>query len=174
MKKLSKEPILKFLSFGLVLYLSWFLLYEFWIHPMKVLDDAVIANTLALSRYLLNTVGFASEISGDRILRIAGTPGLFLGDSCNGISLFALYSIFIIAFPGKMLSKFFFIPLGIIVIHLLNVLRVVLLAVIETYSYSWTEFNHTYTFNLIIYSWIFFMWLYWINKFSGFRRPAAP
>ena len=170
--KLLNEPIVKFLLWGFVLYISWFALYEWWIHPMQWVDKAVIESTIGLSYKVLQWMGYAVEINGDRMLRILGTPGLYIGDSCNGISLFALFGIFLIAFPGKIISKFFFIPAGILLIHLMNVLRVVILAVIETYSYGWTEFNHTYTFTIIIYACIFGMWLFWINKYSAVRNPA--
>lgn len=173
MNKVFKEPMVRFLLIGLAFYLFWLFLYEYWIHPSGIADKLVIDNTLMLSQKVLGMLGYISERSGERLIKIQGTPGLFIGDSCNGISLFALFSIFIISFPGKIISKIFFIPIGISVIHLLNVLRVVLLAVIETYSYEWTEFNHTYTFTILIYIVIFFMWLFWINKFSGFARPAS-
>ena len=167
MKKLFNEPIVKFLTFGFFLYLGWLAVYEWWIHPMEWVDKIVINNTLVISQKFLGWMGYEASLGGDRMIQVKGTPGLFLGDSCNGISLFALFSIFVIAFPGKIIYKIFFIPIGIGVIHLLNVLRIVALSVIETYSYEWTEFNHTYTFTILIYAVIFGMWLLWINKFSG-------
>jgi exosortase family protein XrtF len=173
MKKLFDDPIVKFLAIGSILYISWFVLYEWWIHPMKWIDTTVIDNTIFLSRKILGWMGYVTEISGDRVMRIQGTPGLFIGDSCNGLSLFALFGIFIIAFPGNALRKLIFIPAGIVLIHFLNVLRIILLAVIETHSYEWTEFNHSYTFTIIIYACIFFMWLFWINKFSGINKSSA-
>ena len=173
MKKLFDEPIAKFLAFGLVLYLSWLALYEWWIHPMEWVDKAVVNNTLSNSQKMLVWMGYVVERSGDRFVGIQGTPGLLMGDSCNGISLFALFGIFIIAFPGKIISKIIFIPAGILIIHFLNVLRVVVLSIIETHSYEWTEFNHTYTFTLIIYACIFLMWILWVNKFSGLRKNTS-
>ena len=173
MKKLFNEPMVRFLIFGLSLYLCWLALYEWWIHPIGLVDRAVIDNTLTISQKILEWMGYLIERNETKMIGVKGTPGLFLGDSCNGISLFALYSIFIIAFPGKIISKIIFIPAGIIIIHLLNVFRVIMLAVIETYSYSWTEFNHTYTFTVIIYTFIFGMWLLWINKYSGLKKKTS-
>lgn len=174
MNTLWKEPVVKFLSFCFLLYIFWFALYEWWIHPMQWVDMIVIDNTIYFSRMILGWLGYATEMEGDRTMRIPGTPGLFIGDSCNGISLFSLFSIFIIAFPGKAISKLIFIPAGILLIHILNVLRVVALAIIETYSYALTEFNHTYTFTILIYACIFLMWLFWINKYSAMKKiPSA-
>ena len=167
--KVLNEPIVKFLLLGFILYTGWFALYEWWIHPLQWIDKAVIRNIRSVSQTLLEGMGYVTETSGDRFLRIQGSPGLFIGDSCNGISLFALFSIFIIAFPGKIISKLIFIPMGILIIHLMNVLRVVVLSIVEIYSYSWTEFNHTYTFTTLIYVCIFGMWLFWIKKYSAVR-----
>jgi exosortase/archaeosortase family protein len=96
-----------------------------------------------------------------------------MGDPCNGIILFALFSSFIIAFPGPLKSKIWFIPSGIIIIYLANVLRVVLLAIIQLYvSRSTLEFHHTYTFTYMVYSLIFFMWWIWVNQFSGLIKKG--
>lgn len=173
MNKLVNEPIVKFLTIGFILYLSWLALYEWWIHPAGWADSAIINNTISISASVLEFLGYEVEHNNNRMIGVKGTPGLFIGDSCNGISLFALYSIFLIAFPGKLVSKLIFIPAGILVIHLLNVLRVVVLGIILTYSYEWTEFNHTYTFTILIYAFIFFTWIYWINNYSGLTKKNA-
>ncbi len=170
MKKLLKDPIIRFLFLGISLFVLWFAVYEWWLHPLEWVDKAVIKNTINVSTTLLQWMGYEVESMGERLIGIRGTPGLFIGDSCNGINLFALYSIFIISFPGKLLSKFIFIPAGIIIIHLLNIFRILFLAIIETYSYAWTEFNHTYTFTLFIYGVIFLLWLFWINRYSAMRK----
>ena len=164
--------MVKFLAVGFVLYISWFALYEWWIHPMGWVDQTVIDSTLNSSQRILEWMGYVVEKNSDRMVYIKGTPGLFMGDSCNGISLFALFGIFIVSFPGKILSKIIFIPAGILFIHLLNILRVTALCVIETYSYSMTEFNHTYTFTILIYGFIFGMWLFWINKYSSYKKTS--
>ena len=173
MRNFFEEPIVRFLSIGLILYLTWLAVYEWWIHPMKWVDLAVINNTISISRGILGWMGYNTYYDGSRMMGVEGTPGLFIGDNCNGISLFALYGIFIISFPGKIISKLVFIPAGLFVIHLLNVLRVTLLAIIEIHSYKWTEFNHTYTFTILIYSFIFLTWLFWINKFSALKRKTV-
>ena len=166
MKKLLSDPLVNFLFYGFSLYLIWLGLYEWWLHPLRLIDGVVINNTLFFSQKILEGMGYVVVRAGDRLMYIQGTSGLFIGDSCNGISLFALFSIFIIAFPGRPIVKLFFIPMGVFLIHLLNVFRVVALAIIQTYSYEWTEFNHTYTFTIFIYSCIFVLWMIWVNKFS--------
>lgn len=173
MKKFLSEPLAKFLFYGFSLYLIWLALYEWWIHPSGVIDSVIINNTLFFSQKILEFMGYYVIRSGERLISIKGVAGVFIGDSCNGISLFALFSIFIIAFPGKYSLKIFFIPIGILLIHSLNILRIVALTIIQSYSYKWTEFNHTYTFTIIIYSCIFALWMIWINRFSGINESGG-
>lgn len=163
---LLKDPVFRFLFLGVALYLAWLAAYEWWIHPDGRLDRAIIGNTIFLSEQLLQALGWDLIETGGRIIRIQGSPGVFIGDSCNGLSLFVLFSIFLAVFPGKAWAKWLFIPAGIAFIHLLNVLRVSALAIMVKYSYAMTEFNHTYTFTVIIYGFIILFWYWWIGKYS--------
>lgn len=161
-----KNPVVKFLLLVFSLYIAWFLIYDLWLHPDERLDLLVIDLTVSLSKKTLELFGYAVYTGADRLIGIDGASGLWIGDNCNGIALFALFSWFIIAYKGKVKYKLIFIPIGIITIQLLNVLRVVVLAIIDTHSRSWTEFNHTYTFTIIIYGYIFSLWMLWVNRFS--------
>lgn len=163
------SPLYRFLiSFG-VLALIWYPLYYFVIQKYTSLDMLVIDSTLQTSKAILDTFGYTSFIEG-RVLRIAGTSGLWVGDNCNAIALFALFSGFIISFPGNIKSKFWFIPIGIFLVFFMNCLRMVFLAIIDTYSRAWTEFNHTYTFTILIYGFIFGLWMFWVNRYSYVKK----
>lgn len=163
------NPLYRFLiSFGF-LALIWYPLYYFVIQKYTSLDMLVIDTTLQTSKAILNTFGYTSFIEG-RVLRIAGTSGLWVGDNCNAVALFALFSGFIISFPGNIKSKLWFIPAGIILVFIMNCLRMVFLAIIDTYSRAWTEFNHTYTFTILIYGFIFGLWMFWVNRYSYVKK----
>ncbi|MDQ3046981.1 MAG: archaeosortase/exosortase family protein [Bacteroidota bacterium] len=161
-----KNPIVRFLVIIFFLFLAWYLLYELWIHPAGQLDMLVIDFTITISKWILEAAGYVVFTGSERVIGVDGTGGLWIGDSCNAMALFALFAAFIIAYKGKASHKFLYILFGIISIQLLNVLRVVGLAILDTHSRAWTEFNHTYTFNIIIYAWIFILWMTWVNKYS--------
>ncbi|HLP10782.1 MAG TPA: archaeosortase/exosortase family protein [Flavobacteriales bacterium] len=163
------SPVYRFLILFAALSLGWYLLYNFILKPYTNLDIAVIDLTATITKGMLETFGHTTFIEG-RLIRIAGTSGLWIGDNCNAISLFALFAGFIISFPGNLISKAWFIPLGIILIFILNCIRMMILAVMDTYSRSWTEFNHTYTFTVIMYAFIFLLWIYWINRYSPLAK----
>jgi exosortase family protein XrtF len=162
-----KKPLPRFLITALILYLAWFCIYNLWLHPQQVIDLWIVKNTMDVSMFFLEGLGYPVFTNRVRQMGIDGTPGLFIGDECNGIPLFALFAIFIASFPGPAIKKIFFIPAGIVLIHLANIMRVTLLAVIQKNAPEWTQFNHTYTFTIIMYLFIFGLWMLWVKKFSG-------
>jgi len=132
---------------------------------MGKLDILVIKSTLKTSLFVLKIFGFQTFSGGDRLIGIDGANGLWMGDNCDCIELCALFAGFIIIFPGKWVKKLWFIPLGMLSVFLLNVLRVILLAIMQkNFSPKWLEFNHTYTFTIIVYLFIFCLWFYWLKK----------
>lgn len=161
-----KNPITRFLFFLLSFYLGWYLIYNLWIHPNETTDLFVIDITIFISKWLLELFGYLVFTGVERVIGVDGTGGLWIGDNCNGIALFALFAGFIIAYKGKIKYKIIYILFGIISIEFLNIFRVVALAILDTHSRAWTEFNHTYTFTIIIYGYIFLLWMIWVNKIS--------
>lgn len=167
---LKDNKIVRFIVLFIVLYLFWLMLYEWLIHPWGKLDTLVINDSSLWTAYVLEIMGHESFISDNATIRtvgIDGTHGLWIGDPCNGLTLFALFTIFIVAFPGPWKHKLWFIPVGITVIHFLNVMRITALCVIVLKRPEWLDFNHTYTFQLLMYGFIFGLWWIWIQKLSS-------
>jgi exosortase/archaeosortase family protein len=99
---------------------------------------------------------------------------LFIWHPCNGLVLYALFSGFIVAFPGPARRKLWFIPLGLFLIYSLNVLRVIALSINTYYDHKSADFNHHYTFTAVVYASIFALWMWWATRgASASRRPAA-
>ena len=108
-----------------------------------------------------------------KVVGISGTAGLLISPSCDGLNLMVLFAAFIGAFPGTIYSKFWFIPVGILIIDALNVLRIVILSLILLYKPSALSFNHSYTFTLIVYVVIFLLWIVWLKKYSSLAVKAT-
>lgn len=171
MKKLLENKLYRFITYAVLLYLLWLVVYEFWLHPLGFIDRAVIDNIIWISGGLIEFLGF--ELIGEfpfdegiRTIGIDGTHGVWVGDPCNGITLFSLFMGFVLAYPGPIKSKLWFIPLGLILIHIINVVRVSALVLIVYYAPDTLEFNHTYTFTLIVYGFVFLLWWFWANKLA--------
>lgn len=172
-----KDPLVRFLVTGVLLYVSWRLLYDLVIHPWGVLDRAVIDNLMLLSGGILEALGFTllpePSMDTNRYLGVQGGSMLWIGDPCNGVSVFAVYIIFLLAYPGRWNLKLLFIIGGVLLIHLLNALRIVALCYIVTIDYELLNFNHDYTFYVIVYGVVFLLWYVWVTRFASRAMNTA-
>ena len=137
----------------------------------------VIRNLESVSGFILESLGFnlisESEISSIRTIGIDGTHGLWIGDPCNGLTLFALFTGFVLVYPGNWKKKAWFIPFGIATIHMLNIVRIVGLT-LTVYFFPDPEildFNHTYTFTILVYGYVFYLWFLW-SQFGSKAKPV--
>lgn len=166
-----KDPIIRFVAIALLLYLGWYLLYEFIVHPAGWFDAALIDSLINLSGSGLKILGYEliPEPINTENIRTIGVQGghlLWIGDACNGAGLFAVFVIFLIAYPGPWKHKIWFGAVGLVVIHVVNVLRIIALSIVVTINYELLNFNHDYTFYVIVYSCVFLLWYVWIKRFA--------
>ena len=167
---LKTNPVVRFLIKVSILLILWYCLYEFWLGPKGYLDRPLINNLIYFSSSLLHFFGFNvidHAFENMRTMGIDGTNGVWIGDACNGIPLFAVFTIVISCFPGPWKTKLWYIPIGILFIHLINIIRLAILSIIVFYSPDSLDFNHTYTFQILVYGLMFLLWIRWIKKYSG-------
>ena len=166
------KPLSRFLMKAAVLYLGWHLLWFNWVEPDGTLNHYLTYNTAWISELVLNT--FSSHTFSlspfseqNTYLFKDGIPVVLIEHGCNGLILMVLFAAFVIAFPGPWKAKLWFVPAGILGIYLINSLRVIGLAVNHMISKESFDFNHKYTFTILVYGAIFYFWMIWVNRFSG-------
>ena len=162
--------LLRFILVAIAMYLAWFLLYEQWLTVDGRLDAPLCAHITTSSVGLLRALGFAASVSptNDDLVVMNGNPAVVVGKACDGLVLYALFSGFVLAFPGPWRRKLWFIPLGIALIWCLNIVRVAALALNFHYARASVDFNHHYTYTFVVYACIFGLWMLWA------RRLAQP
>ncbi len=167
----------KFLIKAVLLYAGCYFLYEFVIKKYTQIDQFFIRFIINCSEFLLKMMGFitfsSKEVDDFQVFGIDGSNGVWIGGPCNGITLMFLFAIFIIAYPGSIKNKAWFLPLGIIAVFILNLIRIVGLAIIALYYPENLDFNHTYTFTFIAYSFVFYLWMLWVNKYATNKTSNA-
>jgi len=160
-----------FLFKALVFYVVWIIVYDNWLHPQGNFDRWMIDNLIHNTRFILTSLNYQliplpNPDDFIRTVGIDGSHGVWVGDPCNGLTLIALFTGFVIAYPGKLIHKIWFITLGNLFIHFMNVIRISALCIVLLYYPESLDFNHTYTFTIMVYSIVFGLWILWANKFS--------
>ena len=176
--KLRNTSTFRFFGVAFLAYVLWSVAYEQVLKPSTTLDEVVIEHMVCSTEAVFEAVGWPvgtypqPATHRDRV-GVAGHAGVQIGAPCDGVALFALFAIFILAFPGPLARKAWFIPAGIALLHLANIGRVVVLTRIQATSPEWLEFNHDYTFTVLIYGLVFALWYLWTVWGRPSKRPAT-
>ena len=178
----SQPDVFRFLVLGFGGYIVWHLAYETYLKPATLLDEYITENLIEVTEWAVDAMGYEplayfQETDGAFRHRvgISGAQGVFVGPSCDGVVLFALFAIFILSFPGRWLRKLWYIPVGIGAIHSANIIRIISLLMIQLYlGEEALKFNHDYTFTVFVYSIIFALWYgYAAGAGFGLKRPPT-
>lgn len=126
----------------------------------------MIGNTLATcSATLMKLVGY-ELVHYKRIVTLEGTRGIYIADLCLGVAPMVIYTGFILSYGDNRKDKLWFVPLGLLVIFIINVLRVTALALIQYHYNSLFKFAHEYLYVTVTYGFIFLMVMWWMNKWA--------
>lgn len=162
MKIPGSDITLFFLKAGGI-YLIWYIIYELWLLPDGRLDEWLALNIVSVSGGLLQSAGYDVFAIG-RVMGIGNSAGVMLVDGCTGIAAIGLFAGFVAAYPGPRLSRIYFIVFGVGVIYLVNIVRIMVLAVTQAQWPSLFEITHDYSTTAIFYIVIFMLWMLWVNS----------
>lgn len=164
------DPRIKFVLIASVVYFLSFVVYELILKKYTLFDEYVIRVIIENTDEFLKRLGFktfkTTDVNDFQVIGIHGSIGVWVGKACDAVSLFIIFSVFVLAFPGRQRDKWWFVPFGILTIFLMNVMRVAALTIITYYAPEWLEFNHTYVFTFQVYAYIFLLWVWWVNKYA--------
>lgn len=171
-----KNPFIKFLVVFSILIIIWFGFYENIYQLGELLHTDFQRNisihVAQMSMAFIQLFGYSPVIDTTTdfvIISVEGnylSHGAWIGEPCNGLKVFGLFSIFIIAFKGKWYHKIWFIPLGVFFLHIINAIRIAILTIISAQNPALLDFNHNITFQVIVYGFVFGLWYLWVNKLS--------
>lgn len=167
------RPFLQFLGIFLVSYLLLIIIYQFYLGQFDSANFEVDGFTDLVARQtktVLTLLNYSVELfpSGSDpsvIVQIEGLRIVRIIEGCNALSVMILFVAFILAFSKGFAKTFAFIIFGLIVIHILNVVRIALLTVGIMKYPEYKHILHGVVFPLIIYGTVFFLWIIWVKKF---------
>lgn len=182
MKKLllQYKPFLLFLGKFFLSYLILTLLYQGYLNQFDVKNAEVDGFTKSVAKQTESILSIFDDQSYTMPHLVEPSVKLYyknkyisrIIEGCNGLSVMILFVAFVIAFSGKFKNTIVFILLGLIIIHVLNVLRIALLSV-ALYSFpEYEHFLHGVVFPLVIYGVVFLLWVIWVNNYSSYARVS--
>ncbi|MEA2041964.1 MAG: hypothetical protein U9N85_05365 [Bacteroidota bacterium] len=176
----NKNKWLKIIAYAGLMLAAIILFYN-------VLRDIEFINTLYVkvlnefAVFLLFASEFFLELFGVEVITYGKTveilsdfynKGIYLDRGCMGRNVMLAYAAVVFIFPGKLMHKLWYIPAGLIVIILINIIRISALAYIALCCPEYSDINHYIIFKGVAWIAIFVMWSIWINKFSK-AKPTS-
>ena len=158
------------------------ILWKFWsatlnLYPVKGLIDST---ERFLVYHLFNESSFIiSHILKIKFLTVGNSMimengiGLVLSGSASGLKQMIQFVLIIMIFHGPWKHKIWFIPAGIIILHLTNVFRIVCLAIISIHWPQQIQYSHDTYLRILYYLVVFALWLVWVEKIAVSLRPRA-
>lgn len=129
------------------------------------------------SKFLLELFGYEVVTYGKTVKIIENyyTAGVFLNRGCMGRDFLLYFIGFIIAFPGKIKDKAWYIPMGILILIFANILRICGLAIVA-YCCNNTNIgiNNHDLFKYAAWTVLIILGYIWINKLSPLSKKNKP
>lgn len=174
---LQHKDLIQFLGLAFLLLLAWVIISSFYPSFIADMHYHIIKPQADISAFFLRLFGY--EIDQDYMVNgcearlvFAGYGGICIGSGCSGLELFILFFGFILLMKGRLKDKLWFVPLGFLGILVLNIIRIVALSAIYYHKPQYLDFNHKYTFVIIVYGAIFGLWVLWVNKFANRKSES--
>ncbi len=163
------HPTLRFVGIFVGLYLVLNLLYGLWVTAYDQVADPA---TQWVTRQSAGWLRVAGEDVQARPKEGKSTISICRGDDtvvnvfegCNGINVMIVFVAFVVAFGGATRKMLWFIPSGILIIHLANLLRVGGLYLVAAYFAPYFYYVHKYAFTASIYVIVAVLWWWWIER----------
>ncbi len=108
-------------------------------------------------------LGFTVAVEGTRIS--AAGFAVDVTEACSGVVPTAIYSAAVIAYPASWSARLLGLLLGGVVIHTLNVFRVVGLFLVGLFANPYFHYTHVYLAQAVIIVAAVATWLYWAQRF---------
>lgn len=172
------KPTFFFLLKFIGIYIVANLLYGMFVTHYEPGPDPITANVAGQTAVVLEVCSWPVEVLDNEKrptteLISENKRILSVYEGCNGINVMIIFVAFLVAFGPINKTLAWFIPLGLLILHVINLLRISLLFWVALYRPEAMYFTHKYFFTAILYVVIFVLWMIWVRKFSLMKKVPA-
>ncbi len=167
-----------FLGKFLAVYFCCNILYGIFIDSYINQPDPITYWVTAQTSSVQNAFGVESSIEineGKKSISMKdkGDGVINVFEGCNGVNVMIVFIAFLIAFGGSLKRMIWFLPLGLLIIHAFNLLRIILLYVAAQQNTRYFYYIHKYFFTAALYLVVIVLWIVWVNMLSEKKSKAS-
>lgn len=171
------KPAIFFLARFIALYLVGNLVYGIYITYFSPYPDPVTSWVTEQSSGILHVLGYGTETSiqigkPNVLISLNGRSIIAIFEGCNGLNVMIIFVAFLIAFGPVNKKNLWFILAGLLVIHLANLLRIIILFFIALSYPDYLYFLHKYFFTAFLYLIVFVFWYFWVSRMQPNKKES--
>ena len=165
-----------------VLTLAIHFFYRFWIYQLHYwpiqnwmtglhqwMTGVVFSQSLWVDRHILGLIVFATG----KTMIFSNNSWITINESCAGDKQIMQFVLLLLLYPGRLIHKAWYIPFGVLVVHLTNILRIVLLSLVSVHRPEWWHLAHNSVLRGMFYVVILILWIVWVENFAR-KRSHTP
>jgi exosortase/archaeosortase family protein len=161
----------------MIITISIHLLWRFWAHTFNYAPvslfmyqamDAMASWVFRQSIWIINHIlCIQNTVEQGQIIWLRNGCGIQITASCSGLKPILQFVLLFLIFPGSWKKKAWFIPLGVIIVHITNLVRVCGMAVAGALVPNHLQFIHDNILKAMFYVVIFGLWWFWVEKINS-------
>ena len=182
------KDVIIFMLILLVFHILWKIFIKDIFSVQFIYDSAFwlstkvfVASVWVLDAFNVNVTSFDELSIGGKVkphvIHYAENNGyIYVNRSCSGLKQFYQWFFLMLLYPGPWKHKLWFIPMGLLIIHIVNIFRIVSMTFVTmTIPQHW-DFMHDYVLRPFFYVVMFFLWVWWNEKYylkSKLKKQAV-
>lgn len=91
---------------------------------------------------------------------------VYITAGCSGLKQWIQVGLLLLVFPGPWRHKLWYIPLGMLLLHIVNIFRIVALCALMRQNPDQWQWIHDWLFRPFFYIVIFLLWAIWVERFQ--------
>jgi len=172
------KPTIFFLLKFVGIYVVVNLLYGAYVSNYRPRVDGATREATRQTSGVLNVCGWSTHIQDEEKSPITNLVFedrniLAVYEGCNGINVAIIFLAFLFAFGPISRPLWWFVPLGLAILHVANLGRLLFLFWVAIYMPDAMYFTHKYLFTAFLYVVVFVLWIWWVRKYSGVKRQKV-
>lgn len=171
------KPTILFLVKFIGIYLAGNLIYGTYITAFEPHPDPATRTVTQQSGLVLESLGWPNDVMDSQrkattSMHYRSKPVLDVYEGCNGLNVMVVFLSFVAAFGAIKKDVLWFMPIGILIIHIANIGRIVLLFLVGLYFPEKMYFAHKYFFTAFIYVVVLALWIWWVRRRADKPDPG--
>ncbi len=136
--------------------------------------NLMVVNTTNATRSLLDFLGFNINHYGINDICFYNGHRICVVWGCTPIKQSFIFFCIMAVTPGPWRKKLWYIPLGLVLVYLFNILRITIISMVVEEHPEYFELMHEKIMKYVFYAFIFMIWVYWEEKINKKSKPIVP